>query len=206
MSISVISRLGTRWAGAAATACILCVPAWAGAADADQATGAAGQSAVWTQKEVTFVYMGFTTKYSCDGLRDKVKGVLLDLGAQKKDLKVSEFGCTFPYGRPDPFPGVRVKMSVLQPTGAPGADDKQPPVQAHWKPVDLKLRDSLSNDSGECELVEQIRTKLVPLFATRDVDLKDNCIPHQESATRPSLKMQVLVLDKSDDKAAVASR
>jgi hypothetical protein len=163
--------------------------------------GQEGLPAVWAQKELTFVYQGFTTSYSCDGLRDKVRGVLLDLGAEKKGLKVQELGCTSPFGRPDPFPGVRVKMSVLQPAGG-SSDDKQTPVAAHWQPVDLKLRDSFSTDSGECELVEQIRQKILPLFATRNVDLKSDCIPHQASATRPSLKVEVLVPDKQDDKVA----
>jgi hypothetical protein len=155
---------------------------------------AEGQPAVWTEKEVTFVYQGFTTKYSCDGLRDKMRSVLLDLGAQKKGLKVQQLGCSSASGRPDPFPGVRVKMKVLQPA-AGTADDKGPPVAAHWKPVDLKLRDSFTTDSGECELVEQIRHKIVPLFATRNVDLKTNCIPHQATATRPTLRLEVLAPD-----------
>jgi hypothetical protein len=171
------------------------------AAEADQGTTGEGQSAVWTQKEVTFVYLGLTTKYSCDGLRDKVRGVLLDLGAAKKDLVVRETGCSSSFGRPDPFPGVKVKMNVLEPAG--GSDDKQPAVDAHWRPVDLKLRDSYGTDSGECELVEQIRSKLVPLFATRNVDLKTTCIPHQASASRPILRLEVLTPDKKD--AAVAA-
>ncbi|WP_457825246.1 hypothetical protein, partial [Staphylococcus aureus] len=86
----------------------------AGAARAEGTAGEA-QSAVWTPKELTFVYQGFTTRYSCDGLRDKIRGVLLDLGAQKKGLKVSELGCSSPNGRPDPFPGVRIRINVLQP-------------------------------------------------------------------------------------------
>ena len=180
--------------------------AWAaqGAAEAQSGEIQSGepQLGVWTDKELTFVYQGFTTKYSCDGLRDKVRGVLLDLGAQKKGLKVMQLGCSSPSGRPDPFPGVRVKMKVLQPAGS--VDPKQTdqiPVAAHWKPLDLKLRDSFSNDSGECELVEQIRHSIVPLFATRNVDLKTSCIPHQASATRPSLKMEVLVADDAQHPA-----
>src|SRR5690242_12321576 len=75
----------TRLIVPAALACLLGATAWA----AENAPTAAGepQSAVWTEKELTFVYQGFTTRYSCDGLRDKVRGVLLDLGAQKKGLK-----------------------------------------------------------------------------------------------------------------------
>src|ERR1700704_4819616 len=99
---------------AGAVAGLLTATGWA-AADETGAAAARGQAAVWTPKELTFVYQGFTTKYSCDGLRDKVRGVLLDLGAQKKDLKVQQLGCSSSSGRPDPFPGVRVKMKVLQP-------------------------------------------------------------------------------------------
>ena len=185
----------------AVVACVLGAPVWAAEGGAEGVSGEP-QSAVWADKEVTFVYQGFTTRYSCDGLRDKVRGVLLDLGAQKKDLKVIQLGCSSPSGRPDPFPGVRVKMRVLQPADAPDAKPTdQPPVAAHWKPLDLKLRDSFSNDSGECELVEQIRHTIVPLFATRNVDLKTTCIPHQVSAARPSLTMEVLVADEAQHPA-----
>ena len=210
MSTSLVSRLARRIApGTARTvpalaACLLVSSAWAAEAGSASAPGSAatgdGQPAVWTEKELTFVYQGFTTKYSCDGLRDKVRGVLLDLGAQKKDLKVQQLGCSSSMGRPDPFPGVRVKMKVLQPASGT-ADDKQTPVAAHWKPVDLKLRDSFTTDSGECELVEQIRHKIVPLFAARNVDLKTNCIPHQATATRPTLKLEVLAPDDAQHPA-----
>src|SRR6202021_3676646 len=75
-----------------------------------------GQSAVWTQKEFKFTYQGFTTKYSCDGLHDKMRRILLEFGARKQDLKIGEWGCSGRSGLPDPFPGVIVKMSVLVPT------------------------------------------------------------------------------------------
>jgi hypothetical protein len=179
----------------AIVACVLSAPLRA--ADTDN-----GEHlfAVWTDKELTFVYQGFTTRYSCDGLRDKMRGVLLDLGAEQKGLKVLELGCSSPAGRPDPFPGVRVKMRVLQPASF-NASDKDV-VPAHWKPVDLKLRDSFTTDSGECELVEQIRQKVLQQYAVRNVELKSNCIPHQATATRPSLKLEVLWPDDVQHPAA----
>ena len=94
----------------AVVACVLGSSVWAaeGAPEGQSGEIQSGepQLAVWTDKELTFVYQGFTTRYSCDGLRDKVRGVLLDLGAQKKGLKVMQLGCSSPSGRPDPFPGV----------------------------------------------------------------------------------------------------
>src|ERR1700760_4592296 len=82
----------------AVVACVLGAPAWA--AENPPAPAGEPQSAVWTEKELTFVYQGFTTRYSCDGLRDKVRGVLLDLGAEKKGLKVMQMGCSSSIGRP----------------------------------------------------------------------------------------------------------
>ena len=111
----------TRLIVPAVVACMLGLPAWAAENAAPPAPAGEPQSAVWTEKELTFVYQGFTTRYSCDGLRDKVRSVLLDLGAQKKGLKVMELGCSSPAGGPDPFPGVRVKMRVLQPADSPDA-------------------------------------------------------------------------------------
>jgi hypothetical protein len=174
--------------------CGMSAPLWA-----DESSGSV--PAVWADKELTFVYQGFTTKYSCDGLRDKMRGVLLDLGAEKKSLKVLQLGCSSPAGRPDPFPGVRAKMRVLQPAGG-SAGDQQPPVAAHWQPLDLKLPNSFTVDSGECELVEQIRQKVLPQFSVRNVELKSTCIPHQATATRPSLKLEVLKPDAAPHPAA----
>jgi hypothetical protein len=193
MSTSIFHRLN-RWlvpaTGAFFLAFIVGSPAWAAEGGGQAAAGQAQPPtwAVWTDKELSYTYLGFTTRYSCDGLRDKIRGVLLDLGADKKTLKVLQLGCSSPTGRPDPFPGVRVRMKVVQ---AAGPNDT-PTAQAHWKPIDLKLRDSFTTDSGECELMEQIRDKILPLFATRNVDYKADCIPHQASATRPSLKLEVL--------------
>jgi len=182
--------------GAGLFGCLMSAPLWA-----DESSGSV--PAVWADKDLTFVYQGFTTKYSCDGLRDKMRGVLLDLGAERKTLKVMESGCSSPAGGPDPFPGVRAKMQVLQPAtaggsataGASAGSSDQRPVSAHWQPLDLKLRDSFTVDSGECELMEQIRQKVLPLFSVRNVEFKSDCIPHQATPTRPTLKLEVLKPD-----------
>jgi hypothetical protein len=181
--------------GAVVLGCAMSAPLWA-----DEGSGGS-VPAVWADKELTFVYQGFTTKYSCDGLRDKMRGVLLELGAEKKSLKVLQLGCSSPDGRPDPFPGVKAKMRVLQPAGG-SAGDGQPPVSAHWQPLDLKLRDSFTLDSGECELMEQIRQKVLPLFSVRNVEFTSTCIPHQASPTRPVLKLDVLKPDAARHPAA----
>jgi hypothetical protein len=147
-----------------------------------------GQSAVWAQKEFSFTYQGFTTKYSCDGLHDKMRRVLLQLGARKEDLKISDWGCSGRSGVPDPFPGVAVKMSVL----------------SHWRAVELKLDTESLSEAGDCELVEQVKQNVLPLFTTRNVDFKSTCVPHQLTPGGTQLAADVLTPDQMPVRAADA--
>ncbi len=170
----------------------------AGAEGTAQGSQDGAQSAVWTPKELTFVYQGFTSKYSCDGLRDKMYALLLQLGARKQDLKVTEYGC-INFDRPDPFPGVRIRMSVLQPasgTSGSAGDKSSEPVPVHWKSVELQPdRVDFTTGSGSCELMEQVHSKVLPLFATRNVDFRSTCIPHQATPGGTSLRLEVLQAD-----------
>jgi hypothetical protein len=166
----------------------------AGAADTGAPAAAAPEAlpAVWTQKQLNFLFQGFTTRYSCDGLETKIKHVIGELGA-RGDFEVHSYGCATPSGRPDPFPSVSIRMSVLQP--APAAAPATDIVAAHWQRVDLHLDKDPVWEAGDCELLEQIKQKLLPLFATRDVDFASNCVPHQLNlGTR--LSADLLVPDK----------
>jgi len=179
-----------------------CIPALA--ADAAAQAPATTEPAVWTQKEVQFTYMGFTTHYTCDGLRDAVREMLLQLGARKDDLKVYEQPCSRP-DRPDPFPGVKIKMSVLQPaSGPPGADSAL--VEAYWKPIKLPYRATGLDAAGQCELLEQFKHTVLPLFTTRNVNLNATCVPHQLDSAGTSLQAEVLVTDQKKAPARVSQR
>ncbi len=182
---------------AAFAAGVLSFPVWATAAES-AALPADAQPAVWTQKELTFVFQGFTAHYSCDGLLDKIRHVLGELGA-RSDLAVTYYGCSSPFGRPDPFPGVRIKMHVLQPPGA--NDQSTDTVGAHWRRIDLHLDKDPVWEASDCELLEQIKQHILPLFATRNVDFASNCVPHQAYlGTR--LAAELLFPDAKDRKAA----
>ena len=163
-----------------------------------------GQPAVWTQKEFNFTYQGFTTQYSCDGLADKVREILLTFGA-RKDLKVNRWGCAGRSGVPDPFPGVAVKMSVLVPASAATALSGEPPVASHWQSVKLRLDRSPLSEAGECELVEQVKQKILPLFTTRNVDYRNMCVPHQLTPGGTQLGADVLMADPAAAGATAAS-
>ena len=98
-----------------------------------------------------------------------------------------------------------MRMNVLVPTGASGDAGA---VSAHWKSVQVKLNTDPLAEAGECELVEQIKQKLLPLFATREVEFKPDCVPHQLSPGGPRLHAEVLMADQaaSPDRQAAAAQ
>jgi hypothetical protein len=145
------------------------------------------QPAVWKSRELTFSYVGFTSHYSCEGLRDKIAGTLLALGA-RRDMVVTPYSCS-EMGRPERFPRVRITVSTLAPAAEDGAAGGT--VEARWKKVSLAGPGKLS--AGDCELAEQIRDDILPLFTTRNVKVRLECVPHQESAGNIALTADVLV-------------
>lgn len=173
---------------------LLCGAAWAAPPHSTQPQGAPPDEgyAVWTPKELRFVYQGFTSRYSCDGLRDKVKSVLLKLGA-RKDLQVTPTPCSESLGTPTTFPGVTIKMHVLESANGKEYDATSPPVLAHWKLVDLTHYRDPVDAAGDCELIEQIKTRILPLFTTRNVEYSSTCIPNQLTVGGTRLKAEVLV-------------
>ena len=132
--------------------------------------------AVWAPRHVTFVYQGFTTHYSCGGLRDKIREMLSKLGA--RDLKVREQGCVRA-GGVEPFPGVRVTMQVLVPASSEHGKAAAAAIEAHWQNVVLMPGNASFEEEGNCELIEQFKETFLPLFTTRNIHYQSNCIPHQ---------------------------
>lgn len=149
--------------------------------------GTHDMSAVWTPKEVEFKYQGVTALYTCDGLRRRVKDILLGLGA-RHDLQVRTLGCTRRIA-PERFPSVSIRMNVLQPAGQSGSET----VPAHWQKVDVLARHDAVNAAADCELIRQIREKVLPLFATRDVDYSAICQANTLLPGATRLKAEVLV-------------
>ena len=150
--------------------------------------------AVWTPKELRFVYLGFTSHYSCDGLADKMRAIVRQLGA-RSDLKIREVPCSGQLGRPTEFPGVTVNMNVLVPWDAASANAAATPVPAHWKLVEISTERDPLREAGDCELIEQVKSRVLPLFTTRNVEYHSTCIPNQLQIGGTQLKAEVLIAD-----------
>jgi len=153
---------------------------------------AALMPAEWAQKELKFVYKhGFTTHYSCDGLRDKMKDILTQLGAE--DIQIRSTGC-INLAAPDVFPGMHVRMKVLQPAHEWTIGHAVP---ARWKNVDLLAGRDPVDAAGDCDLIGQIKQEVLPLFVTRNVDYSAIC---QQQSVLPGgtrLTADVLLPEKS---------
>jgi hypothetical protein len=144
------------------------------------ALSVAPPAAHWVERKLDYTYMGFTAHYSCDGLRDTVRDVLLALGARKENLQVRTRGCSRLEG-PEPSPGVSATFSVLVPVtpdeiGKVGNTSAQ---ATRWQTVDLVKRTSFGDNHAPCELLEQLRDRALPLFTSRNLTFRATCVPHE---------------------------
>ena len=73
--------MNTSWKLAALTGSVLCTALLISSASfADEPS--ARETDVWQKHEYSFAFLGFTSTYSCDGLADKLKLLLLAAGAR----------------------------------------------------------------------------------------------------------------------------
>ena len=163
---------------------LLVVPALA--ADPDAAS--TGSPGVWQKHEYSFAFLGFTSTYSCDGLADKLKLLLIASGA-RSDAKSRAGACASGIGRPDKFARADLTFYTLAPAdnAKPG---EGPPLPGMWRPVSLTEHSPRELAVGDCELVEQFRSNVLPMFTTRNVDNHTTCIPHQDSGSVVDLKFE----------------
>jgi len=170
-----------------AAACILCILPAAFASAAPNST----IEARWQKHEINFAYMGFTSYYSCDGLEGKLK-LLLRLAGARADAKV-RVACTSLSGRPE-----RSSMALLKfySLAAVAEGDSKPGAHAAaagvWQEVAWHAGSPRELEGGDCELVEQFAQRILPAFATRNVENHMNCVPHQANPWGIDLRFSVL--------------
>jgi hypothetical protein len=191
-----IKRAAVRWPMLVSSALAL-ASAGAGPSPA-QTSPDPGIAASWVPREVNFTYVGFTTKYSCEGLKERVRHILLELGA-RDDLKVTSYGCER-LAAPVTTPRVRIIMNVLEPAGTPHGEA----VAAHWKRVDVLADRNQVDAALDCELIAQLKRDVLPLFATRQVDYSAACAANLPLVGGTRLKADVLVPDAAS--ASTAAR
>ncbi len=176
--------------------------------------------AIWKPQEFTFYYQSFTTFYSCESLESKLEQILSQLGAQAK-IRVRDVDCGRGVVRapraeiqlispveatPEAIAEVK-KTDSRRELAARVSGDRAQAVElteqfpAQWKQIKIiEGRAFSSLQSGDCELLDQVRRKLLPKLAVRVVDYSTPCPPNTGTLARPSITVEALVeLPKPDD-------
>lgn len=157
----------------------------------DSAAASAQEVGVWQKHEYSFRYMGVTSTYSCDGLADKLKLLLVAAGA-RHDAKSQPGACARGFGRPDKFASASLVFYTLAPEAAAGASSEPEPVAAVWRSVALSARSPRDLALGDCEVVEQFVSNVLPMFTTRNLVNRTTCVPHQLAGSNIDLRFESL--------------
>jgi hypothetical protein len=173
--------------------------------------------AIWKNQEFAFFFQSMNTFYSCSSLEAKLERILRALGARAR-VKVRSVDC-----QSGPVRMPRVIMNVSAPVEAtPEAlaerdkgkskrelaarvrgekedADALAEFPAQWQHISLS-RGDLDLEPGDCELIDQLRRKVLPKLAVRIVKDNTHCSPQQLSLGQPQLEVQALVaLPKPDE-------
>jgi hypothetical protein len=154
-------------------------------------------AAVWKEQHLNFFYKGRTSRYSCEGLRDKVRAMLLDLGA-RRDIRVTALGCEDGAPRARPGSVGRTLNIVLSTPALPDASAKPlhpgdlAAVNARFEPFTI-TSDAFRNMSiADCELVEEFSRQILPKLAARIQKRDITCVPLQQSGGRFLVRGEVV--------------
>lgn len=140
----------------------------------------------WQHHHVNFSYYGITALYSCDGLEENVRRLLLHLGA-RKDAKVSAQGC--PNG--PSVPGRNAIVDVDFYTLSPSSDANDT-VQAQWTPVLVSATHPSFMGHGDCELIAEMKDLISKNFSLRELSYRTDCVPHEVNIDDFTIKAQAL--------------
>ena len=168
--------------------CGLVICGFSMTAFAVEPSAAHADQGVWQKHEYDFQFLGFTTTYSCDGLASKLKVVLIAAGA-RADVKSTAGACARGYGIPDKFARANLTFYTLAPFG--NAENASPPIGGMWRSVVIADRSPREVALGDCELIEQFRDKVLPMFTTRNLNNRMTCVPNQLSGSVINLKFDV---------------
>ena len=186
-------------------------------ADATEQGSPEPVQAIWKNQEFAFYFQSQTTFYSCSSLEAKLVRLLKVLGAQKPSVKVRSVDC-----QSGPVRTPRVFVNVTAPVEATAealadrdkgkskrelaarvrGEKEDPealaPFPAQWKLVSLS-RGAVDLEPGDCELIDELRRKVLPKLAIRVVKDSTHCTPQQLTLGQPQLEVQALVaLPKPD--------
>jgi hypothetical protein len=146
------------------------------------------QPSVWEHHQATTAWFGQTAHYTCPGLENTLRHILLYLGA-RPDLKV-EASCP---NLVDPLRSAVVKTDFysLKPVPSETGDT----ISAQWVPVKLTPQSPTQAPfigTSECELLFQFKDLISKSFSFQDLKFTASCFPHYVSLLDYYVHGQVL--------------
>jgi hypothetical protein len=153
----------------------------------------------WQHHKATFSYYGITSLFTCDGLEDHVRQILLHLGA-RRDAKVRASGCPGPYNTPSHNAWVDTDFYVLAPAADAAGSDT---VKARWTALEVTPRHPDFMGDGDCELIQEMKDFITKNFSLRDVEYRTDCVPHEQSLDSFAIKGQALRAVPSKSNASI---
>jgi hypothetical protein len=159
----------------------------------------------WVEHYVQFDYLGLTTYYTCNSLRDKLIELLRVVGA-RRDLTVRTSGCSLGNGTVSPIIHARMEFRSLVPAPPePSAPDLPAlPIPSHWTKVMITERKPRGIALGDCELVEQFRDRVLKTLEVRNAEIDLACIPHDMPAyNRMTLSFEALTTTRAAEEESL---
>lgn len=160
----------------------------AAAAEDTAAAAAPVVTGTWEHRHASFTYWGITALYSCDGLENNIRALLLHLGA-RKDVTVSARGCPNGSSVPGRNAIVETDFYTLSPSADANAANS---VQARWAPVVVSATRPYFMSHGDCELIAELKDIITKNFSLRDLNYRTDCVPRQVNIDDFSIKAQAL--------------
>lgn len=161
------------------------------AADLPQQPSGATEPAVWQHHQELVNYYGVTATFTCTGIEERLRRLLLYFGARKEGLKVSPM-CTSQFA-PMQQIFVRVEFDSLAPASSASGGASGEQVNGEWADLHITPTDPLFRDRGECELFQSMKDLLTKSFTVRDVQFRTTCTPYDTTLKDYNITGQVLV-------------
>ncbi len=142
--------------------------------------------AVWKAQRLNFSYVGRNSRYSCDGLRDRVLALLMDFGA-RRDLTVTAENCGSAPASPQSAAGSSLSVVFSSPALPEDAALKpghaaEPTVEARFEKFMLTSDAFRNLGIADCELVEEFARQILPKLTVRNVRQDIECMAYQPGA------------------------
>jgi hypothetical protein len=167
-------------------------------------------TAVWRQQSLEFAYQGTTTAYSCDTLQRRLEAILRSVGARDgvsvvMQRCIDQADAIMQITLESPVEATEANIAAV--TQHTSKDELVAKVRnevlptpenierfpAEWKTVSMSRDRALKLESGDCELVKQLRRDVFPHLSIRIVRDNLRCSVAFGNLGQPQLSVAALV-------------